>query len=162
MGHKTDDMGHNEGKPGQTGAGHSLARAHAPSGHVPCVPRDTLGRDNGTPEVVGQDKASTPFRTSSHPTAKVDSRFAGWIAGASQAQADRFAADMLNPEQRELFRLCGERILANHAAGRKVTPEALADGKRWAAFPPLAGPMSAGVPDKELPAPLRGGNLEVF
>ena len=70
--------------------------------------------------------------------------------------------DNLTPEQRELFRLCGERILANHRAGRKVSPEALADGKRWAAYPPLAGPMSAGVPDDQLPAPLRGGALEAF
>lgn len=72
------------------------------------------------------------------------------------------SSEHMTHEQRELFRLCGQRILANHSAGRKVTPEALADGKRWAAFPPLAGPMSAGVPDNELPAPLRGGNLEVF
>ena len=68
----------------------------------------------------------------------------------------------MTPEQRELFRLCGERILANHAAGRKVTPEALADGKRWAAIPPLGRPLTAGVPDDQLPPPLRGGALETF
>ena len=161
MGQKRLSAGHKTKSTGQAEVGHSRARtpfsegmSHLSQGHKMHGTRDT--------EVVGQDRTSTPFRIPSHPTAKIDSRFAGWIAGASQAQADRFAADMLTPEQRELFRLCGERILANHAAGRKVTPEALADGKRWAAFPPLAGPMSAGVPDNELPAPLRGGNLEVF
>jgi hypothetical protein len=68
----------------------------------------------------------------------------------------------LTPEQRELFRLCGQRILDNHAAGRKVSPEALADGKRWAAYPPLTRPLSAGVPDDQLPPALRDGALEVF
>lgn len=65
-------------------------------------------------------------------------------------------------EQRELFRVCGERILVSHRAGRKVTPEALADGRRWAAYPPLQGPLSAGVPDADLPPALRNGALEVF
>ncbi|MBK8527885.1 MAG: hypothetical protein IPL57_12565 [Rubrivivax sp.] len=69
----------------------------------------------------------------------------------------------MTDEQRELFRLCGERILENHRLGRKVAPEALANGRNWAAYPKLGQPMTPGhVPDDELPPPLRGGALEVF
>lgn len=77
-------------------------------------------------------------------------------------QAGRSPA--LTPEQQELFRLCGERILENHRLGRKVTPEALADGRRWAAYPKLPHALSSGepVPDDQLPPALRGGALEVF
>jgi hypothetical protein len=81
---------------------------------------------------------------------------------SSDPQAGR--APALTPEQQELFRRCGERILENHRLGRKVTPEALADGKRWAALPKLPHALSSGepVPDNQLPPALRGGALEVF
>ena len=70
----------------------------------------------------------------------------------------------LTAEQQELHRLCGERILENHRLGRKVSPEALADARRWAAFPKLPHALSSGepVPDDQLPPALRGGALEVF
>lgn len=57
------------------------------------------------------------------------------------------APQVLTDEQRELFRLCGERILENHRLGRKVTPEALADGRRWAKFKPLQRALSSGEPE---------------
>ena len=78
-------------------------------------------------------------------------------------QAGR-APQVLTDEQKELFRQCGERILENHRLGRKVTPEALADGRRWAAFPKLPHALSSGepVPDADLKPALRGGALEVF
>lgn len=70
----------------------------------------------------------------------------------------------LTREQQELFRIAGQRILDDHRAGRKITPEALADARRWAAIPRLPHALSSGepVPDEQLPAPLRGGNLEIF
>lgn len=70
----------------------------------------------------------------------------------------------LTTEQRELFRLCGERILDRHRLGFKFSPEALADARRWAAFPKLPHALSSGapVPDEQLPPALRGGALEVF
>jgi len=71
----------------------------------------------------------------------------------------------LTPEQRELFRRAGEVILENHRRGRKVSPEALADAKRWTAYPKLLPhSLSSGepVPDEQLPPALRGGSLEVF
>lgn len=82
---------------------------------------------------------------------------------SSDRQAGR-GPQLLTPEQRELFRQCGERILEDHRLGRKVTPEALADGKRWAAFPKLGRAMGPGDPvtDDQLPRPLRNGALEVF
>ncbi len=71
----------------------------------------------------------------------------------------------LTAEQQELHRLCGERILREHAQRtRKFTPDVLADARRWAAFPKLPHALSSGepVPDEQLPASLRGGTLEVF
>lgn len=70
----------------------------------------------------------------------------------------------LTREQQELFRIAGQRIVDAHRSGRKFTPEALADGRRWAAIPPLPHALSSGepVPDEQLPRPLRGGALEVF
>lgn len=71
----------------------------------------------------------------------------------------------LTAEQQELHRLCGERILREHAQRlRKFTPDVLADARRWAAFPKLPHALSSGepVPDEQLPPPLRGGALEVF
>lgn len=67
-------------------------------------------------------------------------------------------------EQLELFRIAGERILRDAKAGRKFAPDVLADARRWASIPPLPHPLSSGepVPDEHLPAPLRGGALEVF
>lgn len=70
----------------------------------------------------------------------------------------------LTAEQMELFRVCGERILERQRLGFKFAPEALADGRRWAAFPKLPHALSSGepVPDDQLPPALRGGALEVF
>jgi hypothetical protein len=70
----------------------------------------------------------------------------------------------LTAEQCELFRICGERILERHRLGFKFAPEALADGRRWAAFQKLPHSLSSGepVPDEQLPRALRGGALEVF
>lgn len=64
-------------------------------------------------------------------------------------------------ERQELFRLCGERILDAHRLGRKINPDALADARRWAAFPKLPHSLSSGepVPDEQLPPALRGGAL---
>lgn len=82
---------------------------------------------------------------------------------SSDDQAGR-GPELRTAEQRELFRLCGQRILDNHAAGRKVSPEALADGRKWAALPVLPHSLSSGepVPDDQLPPALRNGALEVF
>lgn len=166
MGQKGVNMGHRSNAAGQTAAGQSRARTPS-SGGMSRLSRGTQADLIRDTEVVGQDKASTPFRTSSRPTATTDPRFAGWIAGASQEQVDRFAQRETKPltaEQRELFRQCGERILDSHRLGRKVSPEALADGRRWAAFPKLPHALSSGepVPDEQLPPALRGGALEVF
>lgn len=90
MGQKRFTAGHKAKSAGQTAAGHSRARTH-PSGVMSRLSRGTQADLYRDTEGVGQDKASTPFRTSSHPTATTDPRFAGWIAGASQEQADRFA-----------------------------------------------------------------------
>lgn len=70
----------------------------------------------------------------------------------------------LTREQKELFRIAGQRIVDAHRSGRKFSPEALADGQRWASIPRLPHALSSGepVPDEQLPAPLRGGALEVF
>jgi len=74
------------------------------------------------------------------------------------------APQVLTDEQRELFRLCGERILERQRLGFKVGPKALADGRRWAAFPKLPHALSSGepVPDEQLKPALRGGALEIF
>lgn len=58
----------------------------------------------------------------------------------------------LNAAQRELFRQSGLRVLAEHKAGRKFTPQALTWAKAWA-HP---------VPDSDLKPALRGCALEVF
>lgn len=70
----------------------------------------------------------------------------------------------LTPEQRELFRLCGVRILELRRTGHKFSPEALADARRWARRKPLPHALSNGapVPDSDLKPALRGGALEVF
>ena len=70
----------------------------------------------------------------------------------------------MTDEQRELFRIAGETILENHRLGRKATPEALANGRKWAAYPKLPHALSSGepVPDADLPAALRNGALEIF
>lgn len=70
----------------------------------------------------------------------------------------------LTVEQRELFRIAGQRILDDAAAGRKFSAAALADARVWAAYPRLPHSLSTGepVPDHELAPPLRGGALEVF
>lgn len=52
----------------------------------------------------------------------------------------------MTDEQRELFRLCGLRILENRLLGRKVTPQALEDARKWAAYQPLGRPLTPGAP----------------
>lgn len=78
-------------------------------------------------------------------------------------QAGR-APQVLTDEQRELFRLCGVRILELRRSGHKFSPEALADARRWARRKPLPHALSSGepVPDEQLKPALRGGALEVF
>lgn len=66
----------------------------------------------------------------------------------------------LTPEQCELFRLCGERILENHRLGHPVSPDVLANGSRWAAHPKLDGTLSSGVPDTDPQVRLHGAALE--
>ncbi len=61
-------------------------------------------------------------------------------------QAGR-APQVLTDEQRELFRLCGVRILDMRRNGHKFSPEALADGRRWASFPKLQRALSSGEPE---------------
>ena len=70
----------------------------------------------------------------------------------------------LTAEQCALFRQCGENILRRHRAGQKFSAEALADARRWAAFPVVRTPAGTGVqvPDEQLPPALRGGALEIF
>lgn len=169
MGQIERTVGHNEEETGQSEAGHSRARTPFSEGmsRLSHGTQDGMTRDTF---VVGQGQASTPFRSRPHPTATPDQRFAGWIAGASAEQVERFERERagrspaINDEQRELFRLCGQRIVDDHAAGRKIAPEALADGRRWAALPKLQHPMGPGEPvtDDQLPPALRGGALEVF
>ncbi len=161
MGQNNMKTGHKKHSMGQKAMGHSRARtplrgmSHLSHGTQMHGTRDTV--------VVGQDRASTPLRTPSHPTATTDPRFAGWIAGATAEQIERVKLQYerrLSPEQQELHRLCGERILKEHAArGRKFTADVLADAKRWAAFPKLPHALTNGEP---LPEALRGDNLEVF
>lgn len=162
MGHKAFNTGHYGSKAGHRTMGHSRART-PPTGVCPICPAGHKCMGHGTLVEVGQDRASTPLRTPSHPTATTDQRFAGWLAGASAEQFERFKLQgerRLTPEQMELHRLCGERILKEHATrGRKFTAEALADARRWAAFPKLPGALTSGEP---LPVALRGDNLEVF
>ena len=169
MGHKTSITGQKTQEAGQSEAGHSRARTPFSEG----MSRLSHGTQDGVTRdtfVAGQGQASTPFRSRPHPTATTDKRFAGWLAGASVEQVERFERERagrcpaLNAGQRELFRLCGQRIVDDHAAGRKIAPEALADGRRWAALPKLPHALSTGepVPDEQLPPALRGGALEVF
>ena len=69
--------------------------------------------------------------------------------GTLEIQPDPIAAAALERkrlEQRELFRLAGVNALARSRNGRDLSPDALADARKWAAYPPLQGPMSAGEP----------------
>ena len=69
--------------------------------------------------------------------------------GTLEIQPDPIAAAALERkrlEQRELFRLAGVNALARSRNGRDLNPEALADVRRWAAYPPLQGPMGTGEP----------------
>jgi hypothetical protein len=61
-------------------------------------------------------------------------------------------------EQRELFRLAGQRILDQCAEGKRFSAAVMRDARLWAAYPPLGRPLSPG----ELPEPLQGGALEAF
>lgn len=54
-------------------------------------------------------------------------------------------------ERRELFRLAGVNALARSRGGRDLTPEALADVRKWAAYPPLKGPLGTGEPIARAP-----------
>jgi hypothetical protein len=122
----------------------------------------TLG--HGTPSRVRKGKRDNVpghFVSQDSVPLSQEQRFAGWLAGASAEQVERFklaGERRLTPEQMELHRLCGERILKEHASrGRKFADDVLADARRWAAFPKLHGALSDG-----LPVALRGDNLEVF
>lgn len=70
----------------------------------------------------------------------------------------------MTAEQLELMRIAAQRILDDHAAGRKLRPDAL-DWARHVVdnIKPLGRPLSTGEPsDQQLPLPLRSGALEVF
>ena len=56
------------------------------------------------------------------------------------------AESRLTDEQRELFRLAGQRALDRSRGGRDLDPEARRDCKRWASFPPLGRPLGTGEP----------------
>ena len=145
--------------------------AGSPSANTfPYAPRRGA-RGNGCGSPGNRPDEIPPWKSSgksgspdSHPdTSGRNERFAGWLAGASAEQVERFKLQgerRLTPEQMELHRLCGERILKEHATrGRKFTAEVLADARRWAAFPKLHGALTSGEP---LHVALRGDNLEVF
>ncbi len=70
----------------------------------------------------------------------------------------------MTDEQRELMRIAAQRLLDDHEGGRKVSPDALAWARHVVALVrPLGRPLGTGAPiDDQLPAPLRGGALEVF
>ena len=65
--------------------------------------------------------------------------------GPLELIVDPVAARIL-AERRELFRLAAVNALARSRDGRDLTPEALADVRKWAAYPPLKGPMGTGEP----------------
>jgi hypothetical protein len=65
--------------------------------------------------------------------------------GPLELSVDPVAARIL-AERRELFRIAGVNALARSRDGRDLSPEALADVRKWAAFPPLKGPMGTGEP----------------
>lgn len=70
----------------------------------------------------------------------------------------------MTAERLELMRIAAQRVLADHATGRKLRPETL-DWARHivATIKPLGRPLSTGEPsDEQLPRPLRSGALEVF
>lgn len=70
----------------------------------------------------------------------------------------------MTDEQRELMRIAAQRVVDDHQAGRRNDLAALG----WAEHvlrnvKPLGRPLGTGEPtDDQLPAPLRGGALEVF
>jgi len=69
--------------------------------------------------------------------------------GPLEIQPDAVATRVLarrHAERRELFRIAGQSALARSRGGRDLEPQACADAKRWAAYEPLPGPMSAGDP----------------
>jgi hypothetical protein len=65
--------------------------------------------------------------------------------GALEVIVDPVAARIL-AERRELFRIAAVNALARSRDGRDLDPEALADVRKWAAYPPLKGPMGTGEP----------------
>lgn len=71
----------------------------------------------------------------------------------------------MTDEQRELLRIAAQRVIDDHAAGRRIQSDALAWARNLVAqIKPLGRPLGTGEPvsDAELPKPLRGGALEVF
>lgn len=71
----------------------------------------------------------------------------------------------MTDEHRELMRIAAQRVVNDHALGIEVDRFRL----EWArqivrSIPPLGRPLGTGEPvlDDQLPAPLRGGALEVF
>jgi hypothetical protein len=65
--------------------------------------------------------------------------------GALEVIVDPVAARIL-AERRELFRIAAVNALARSRDGRDLDPKALADVRKWAAYPPLKGPMGTGEP----------------
>lgn len=68
----------------------------------------------------------------------------------------------MTDEQRELMRIAARSALDHSRGGRDLAPEARRWALHWAALKPLGRPLGSGIPDDELPPPLRGGALEVF
>ena len=65
--------------------------------------------------------------------------------GALEVIVDPVAARIL-AERRELFRIAAVNALARSRGGRDLDAQALADVRKWAAYPPLKGPMGSGEP----------------
>ena len=69
----------------------------------------------------------------------------GPLETSRSAQSDE-ALRRRHDERRELFRIAGVNALARSRDGRDLDPQALADVRNWAAYPPLKGPMGTGEP----------------
>lgn len=69
--------------------------------------------------------------------------------GTLEILPDAVAAEALRrkqEDQRELYRRLGCSNLEAHRQGRKLSPEALADSRKWAAYPVLNRPLGTGEP----------------
>lgn len=61
----------------------------------------------------------------------------------------------MTDEQRELFRIAGQRILDQSAGGARFAPLVLRRAMRWAAAKPLGRPLGPGNPPH---ARIQGGS----